>query len=117
MELHDIKIVGLHPGKTLFDTRHDVVAREDVCPPLTARCWRCADQTAALAGQIIFSTPMRDIPANPLLAQSIIDRGVDVVDAAVEHLVEDGFRLLFRDIAAARGSSYLHRPIAQGRDL
>src|SRR5262252_7852815 len=102
MELHDIKIVGLHPGKTLLNSRHDVVAREDVCPPLAAWHWGCAEQTAALAGQIIFSTPMRDIPANPLLAQSIINRGVDVVDAAVEHLVENGFRLPLCDIAAAR---------------
>src|SRR5215472_18251407 len=102
MELHDVERVGLHPRKTLLNSRHDVVARKDVCPPLATRRWGCADQTAALAGQIIFSTPMRNIPANPLLAQSIVDRGVDVVDAAVEHLVENGFGLLFRDIAAAR---------------
>jgi len=26
VELHDVEIVGLHPDKTLFDPRHDVVA-------------------------------------------------------------------------------------------
>src|SRR5580704_7932073 len=73
VELHDIEIVGFHPRKTLFDPGHDIVAREDVCPSLAARCRGCAHQTAAFAGQIIFGAPMRDIAANPLLAQSIID--------------------------------------------
>jgi hypothetical protein len=47
VELHDVEIVGLHSHKTLFDTCHDVVAGEDVLPPLAARCGRCPDQAAA----------------------------------------------------------------------
>jgi hypothetical protein len=82
VELHDIEIVGFHPRKTLFDSSHDIIAREDVCPSLAARCQGCAHQTAAFAGQIIFGGPMRDIAANPLLAQPVIDRGVDVIRSA-----------------------------------
>jgi hypothetical protein len=98
-------------------TDNDIVAGEDVLPPLAA--WRrgCADQTAAFAGQIIFIAPMRDVTADPLLAQPVIDRGVDVVDAGVEHLVEDGFGLGLGDVAGTRGPTQLHRSIAQGRDL
>ena len=58
MELHDIEIVGLHPRKALLDPRHDVVAREDVYTPLSARRRWSANQTAAFARQIIFSAPM-----------------------------------------------------------
>src|SRR5690348_11889789 len=72
VKLHDVEIVGFHPRKTLFDPGHDVVAREDVCASLAAGCRGCADQTATFAGQVIFSTSMRDIAANPFLAQSII---------------------------------------------
>src|SRR3954471_16645072 len=50
VELHDVEIVGLHPHKTLFDPRYDVIAREDVLPPLTTRRRRCANQAAAFAG-------------------------------------------------------------------
>jgi hypothetical protein len=69
--------------------------------PLAARCRGRADQTAAFAGQVIFSPPVRDVAADPLLAQPIIDRGVDVVDAGVEDLVEDGFGLGLGDVAGA----------------
>ncbi len=117
MELHNVEIVGLHPHKTLFDPRHDVVAGEDVLPPLAARRRGCTDQTAAFAGQVIFSAPVRDVAADPLLAQPVIDRGVDVIDAGVEHLVENGFCLGLGDIAGTRGSTQSHRSIAQGRDL
>ena len=81
VKLHNVEIIGLHPHKALFDPGHDVVAGEDVLPPLAARRRGCADQTATLAGQVIFSAPVRDVAADPLLAQPVIDRGVDVVDA------------------------------------
>ena len=69
VELHYVEIVGLHPDKTLFDPRHDVVAGEDVLPPLAARRRGSSDQAAAFAGQIIFSAPLRDIAADPLLGE------------------------------------------------
>ncbi len=105
VELHDVEIVGLHPFETLFDPRHHVLAGEDVWPSLIARSRGRADQTSAFAGQIIFSAPVRDITADPFLTQPVIDRGVDVIDSGVEHLIENGFRLGLGDIASARGSS------------
>ena len=50
-------------------------------------------QTAAFARQVIFTAAVRDVAADSLLAQPVIDRGVDVIDAGVEHLVENGFGL------------------------
>ena len=41
--------------------------------------------------------PGRDSP------QPVIDRGVDVIDAGVEHLVENGFGLGLGDVAGTRG--------------
>src|SRR6202011_3345018 len=86
-------------------------------PPLAARRRGSADETAAFAGQVIFSTPVRDVAADPLLAQPVIDRGVDVIDAGLEHLVENGFGLGLGDVAGTRGPTEFHRSIAQGRDL
>src|SRR5206468_6581029 len=74
-------------------------------------------QTAALAGQVIFSAPVRDVAADPLLAQPVIDRGVDVIDAGLEHLVENGFGLSLGGVAGTRGATQFHRSVAQGRNL
>ena len=117
MELHHVEIVGLHPEQTLFDPRYDIFTGEDVLPPLAARCGGCAHQTAAFAGQVIFSAPVRDIAADPLLAQPVIDRGVDIIDAGVEHLVENGFRLGLSHVAGTRSPTQFHRSVSQGRDL
>ena len=117
MELHNVEIIRLHPHKALFDPRHDVVAGEDVLPSLAARRRGRADQTTAFAGQMIFSAPVRDVASDPLLAEPVVDRGVDIVDAGVEHLVEDGFCLGLGDVAGTRGPSQFHRSVAQGRDL
>ena len=113
----DVEIVGFHPHETLFDPRHRILAGEDVWPSLIAWSRGRADQTSAFAGQIIFSPPVRDITADPFLAQPVIDRGVDVIDSGVDHLAENGFRLGLGDVAGARGSSEFHRSIAQGCDL
>jgi hypothetical protein len=104
--------VGLHPHKTLFDPRDNVFAGEDVLPPLAARCGGSAYQTAAFAGQVIFSAQVRNVAADPLLAQPVIDRGVDVIDAGVEHLIEDSFGLGLGDVAGARGPTEFHRSVA-----
>lgn len=117
MELHHVEVVGLHADKALFDARHDVVAGDEVGAPLTARARRRADQTAAFAGQIVGRAPIRDIAAGPLLTESVIDRGVNVVDPGIEHGIKNGFRLRLGDVAGARGAPQFHRPIAQRRDL
>src|SRR5207237_10405322 len=88
-----------------------------VLPPLAARRRGSTNETAALAGQVIFSAPVRDVAADALLAQPVIDRGVDVIDAGVEYLVEDGFCLSLGDVAGARRPTQFHRSVAQGRDL
>ena len=73
VELHNVEIVGLHPDQTLFHPGDHVFSGEDVLPPLAARSRGSADQTAAFAGQVIFRAPVRDVAANPLLAQPVIN--------------------------------------------
>ena len=99
MELDDVEIVSLHPSEALLDALDDIFSGEDVGVALPGWSWCRADQTAAFAGQIEFRAPMRDVTADPLFAQPIVDRSVDIVDAGVEHGVEDRFRLGFGDIA------------------
>ena len=60
---------------------------------------------------------MADIAADPFLAQPVIDRRVDVIDAAIEHLVKNGLGLRLGDVAGARRTAQFHRPVTQGRDL
>src|SRR5438445_156514 len=112
-----IVILVLNPDKTLLDPRQHILAGEDVLPPLASRRRRSADQTAAFARQVIFSPPVRDVAADPRLAQPVIDRGVDVIDAGLEHLVEDGFWLGLGDVAGTRGATGFHRSVAQARAL
>src|SRR5262249_57204742 len=110
-------MVGPHAGEALLDAPHDVVAGEDVRAPLTS--WRSgrSHQTTALARQIVLGASIADVAADPLLAHAIVDRRVDVVDAGVEHGVENGLSLLVGDVAAAGGPAKLHGPVAQHRDL
>src|SRR5437773_3642454 len=110
-------MVGLHANEALLDTGHDVLAREDVRVTLAPRGRRRADDAAALARQVVLGAPARDVPADPLFAEAIVDRGIDVVDAGVEHGVENRLRLLLADVARARRSAQLHRAVPQHRDL
>src|SRR5216684_9214347 len=110
-------MVRLHAGKALFDTGDDVLAREDVRAALAARRWRRGDQAAAFAGEVVLVAAMPDVAADPLLAEPIVDRGVDVVDPGVEHGIEDCLRLAFGNFAGTRGAAQLHRPVAEHRDL
>ena len=56
MKLDDVEIVGLHAGKALFDPRHDIVAGEDVLPPLSARRRRCLYDRDALNDELPYWT-------------------------------------------------------------
>ena len=116
MELHDVEIIGLHPGKALLDSFDDIFPGKDMSVSLPGRGLCRPDETAAFAGQVEFGAPMRDVTADPLFAQPIVDRGVDIVDPGIERGVQNGFRLRFRDIAAARHAAQFHCPVAQHGD-
>jgi hypothetical protein len=99
-----------------LDTGDDVLAREDVRAALAARHRRCADQAAAFAGEVVLVAAMPDVAADPLLAEPIVDRGVDVIDPGVEHGIEDCLRLAFGNFVGTRGAAQPHRPVAEHRD-
>src|SRR5437867_2614082 len=117
MELEHVDVVRLHADEALFDPRDDIVAREDVGVPLAPWGRGRADHTAALARQVVLGAPGRNVAPDTLLAESVVDRGIDVVDTGVEHGVENGFGLRLGDLAAPRGSPQLHRAVPQHRDL
>src|SRR6185295_16394053 len=108
VELHHVETVGSHSGETLLDAPHDVVAGEDVRAPLAS--WRSGRShlAAALARQIVFRAPIADVAADTLLAHAVVDRRVDVVDAGIEHSVENRLRLLVGDLTSARRAAKLH---------
>src|SRR5256885_12118960 len=109
--------MGLHADEALFDTRDDIVAREDVWVPLAPWGRGRADHTAAFARQVVLGAPGRDVAPDTLFAESVVDRGINVVDAGVESGVENGFCLRLGDLTAARDSPQLHRAVSQHRDL
>ena len=53
MKLHQVKVVGVHPGQTLFNPRDDILTREDVWAPLAPWRWESAHEAAAFTRQII----------------------------------------------------------------
>src|SRR5262249_36339523 len=85
--------------------------------PLAARGGRRADQAAALARQVELRPPVADVAADALLADPVVDRRVDVVDARVEHGVEDALRLPVGHVPAARRAADLHGAVAQQGDV
>jgi len=113
VELDYIEVIRLHSGEALFDTRDDVVAREDVRVPLASRRRGRADHAAAFTRQVVLGAPARDVAPDALLAQSVVDRGIDVVDAGVEDGVEDGLGLGVADVAAPRDAAQFHGAVAE----
>ena len=117
VELHQVEIVGLHPHQALLHAGDDVVAREDVRADLADRGRRCTHQATAFAREVVLGSPMRDVASDALLAHAVVDRGIDVVDAGIEHGVEDGFGLLFGRRARPRGTAQFHRAVAKHGDM
>ena len=117
MELEHIEIGGLHTSEALFDACQDIVTREDMRTALVTRRRRSTHQAAAFAREIVFRAPIGNVAANTFFADSIIDRGVDIVDAGVERGMENGFCLGLGDVPATRSATELHGTVAQHGDL
>ena len=115
MNLHDIEIAGPKPAQALLDPRRHVLAGVDVFLPAVphgfdpdlAGAFRCKHDVGATVLQRF---------ANQLLAQSIIDGGVDVVDAEVEDAVDESDRIALADRTRFRRAGKFHRPIAKPTD-
>src|SRR5207248_1482823 len=56
----------------------------------------------------VLGAAVAEITADALFAQAIVDRRIDVVDAAVEDSTQDAFGVLVVEFAAARRSTELH---------
>src|SRR5215831_20782103 len=84
---------------------------------LAARGRRGPHQTAAFALEIIFRAPIRNVAANPFFADAIVNRSIDIIDAGVEHGMEDGFCLGLCDVTATRRATGFHGTVAQHGDL
>jgi CO/xanthine dehydrogenase Mo-binding subunit len=78
MKLQHVKVVSLHAGETLLDTRQDVIAGKDVRAALAAWGRRRSNQIAAFARQVVLGAPVRDVAADALFAQAVVNRGVNV---------------------------------------
>jgi hypothetical protein len=74
---------------------------------------RAADHAAALRGEEVLVAAVRDEAADSLFAQTVVDRGVDEVDAGVEHTMEELLGLAVREGGAARVTAQLHRAEAE----
>ena len=102
VELHEIHPVGPHPPEALLDRGTDVLAAEDVLArPGDDRAGVAIDGASALAGEEVLVAPVGDRSADVFLRRAIVRRGVDEVDAGVEHRVEDPVGLARLDVGAA----------------
>ena len=83
MELDHVQIIGVHAGQALFHARQDIVTREDM--RVTPAAWgrRSAHQAAAFAREIICRAPSRNVGADTFFADTLVNRGIDIIDAGV----------------------------------
>ncbi len=75
--------------------------------------------TAALGRQVELASPRTDVPADPLLADSVVGRGVDEIDAGIEHRVQETVGIFFTDDAHAPGprAAKSHAAVAELGDF
>ena len=112
MELDQIEMVRLQRAEAVLDAVADVLGGVDV---LAAE--RGTRDASALRGQHVLGAAVGDEPADQLLAATVVDRGVDEVDALVEERVEQSPRVLIVDPRPAWRSPQLHRTEAERRNL
>ena len=72
--------------------------------PLALGGRRLVHRASALAGEEVLVATLRDVLADQLLGDAVVGRGVDEVDAGVEHRVED--------LARRAGVDVTPRPLA-----
>jgi len=117
MELHHIKILGLHPLQALLDTRPDIVAGIHVAVALVAWSRVGADHAPTFTRQVVLGPPVRHVAADALLTQAIVDRGVEIIDARIERGIKDGLGLCLCHVASTRSATEFHGSIAQHGDV
>ena len=117
VQLHEVEVVRLHPAQTLVHPGQDVRAAEVVRVALPWRGRRSSDQAAALGREDVLVPTMRDVLTDELLRRAVVDRGVDVVDPLVQHIVQHSTGLFGRNrsTAAARRAAQLHGSKAENR--
>src|SRR4051812_4403774 len=73
--------------------------------------------TTAFRGEEVFVAAVPDRVGDAFLAPAVIDRGVDVVYAGVEHRVQDRARLIIVSLSPAESAAQLHRAVTERCDL
>src|SRR5690606_5682904 len=78
---------------------------------------RRLERTAAFSGEIELASAVRDMLADLLLRITVVGRGIDVVDPAVEHCAEELARFACGQPPEMLEPPQFHRAVAQPRDL
>jgi len=112
MELDQVEVVGFHAPQAILDTGADVLGGMDMLGG-----HRRVGDAAAFAGEKILGAAMRYETSDQFLAASVVDRGVDEVDACVQHRVEHLLRVMVGHLRPRRRAAQLHRTVAEGCDL
>ena len=97
---HAEQIIGMHPSEALFDARPDIVAGIYMAVALTSWSGVGTGHATTFTRQIVLRPPMCNVAADTLLTQAIIDRGIKIIDAGIEHGVENGFGLRLSHVAS-----------------
>src|SRR6266851_3615924 len=112
MELDQVEVVGFHSPQAVLDTGTDVLGGMDM---LGAH--RRVGDASAFGGEKILGAAMRYKTPDQFLAASVVDRGVDEVDARVQHRVEHLLRVMVGNLRPRRRAAQFHRTVAKGCDL
>ena len=113
MDLQEIEAIGPEPAKALLESRSDVV-RAVVVGEWRRRAWRwIADEAPALRREEVLISTTDQVLADQLLATPVVDRGVDQVDALVEHCIEELACVLVGDRRSPRLAPQLHGAVPE----
>jgi hypothetical protein len=101
VELEDVQVVGLHPPQALVDRIRDVLTAVIVQPgqrdpesrALARREPGHIQRAPALGGQEELPTAAGETAADVLLGLAVVHRDVDIVDARIQHRVQDALGL------------------------
>lgn len=117
VELQDIQEIGLQPLEAGLD-----IPLEDVLVPHVANLQVILVldvSTPALGGQVELASTRADVPADSLLADTVVGRGVNEIDAGVEHRVEAAIGVFLTDDAYPPGvrAAEAHAAVAEWGDF
>ena len=115
VDLDHVEVTGPEPAETLVDPGRHVLPGIDVRLPAVAGAFYAHLAGALRSKNDVGSSVLQGL-TDQLLAQSVIDGGVDVIDPEVDHLVYESNSVALTDRACSGRTCQFHGPVTEPAD-